>query len=142
MGPEKTMIFIILSSFFEDSPFSSWELLGTTFGRSWGSFWRLWGAYWATLGAKMAPKVAQVTQNVGSSFGVKFEVRFFGLTGSVADGSTVAEFQAPVQLFSWRKLEELEVISHALHHGVMRRIPLPPAKPHCLRPNPTVQLLG
>ena len=41
--------------------------------------------------------------------------------GSVAQ-ATVAEMQAPVQLFSWRKLEELEVISYAMHHGMMRRI--------------------
>ena len=40
----------------------------------------------------------------------------FWLTAPVRE-STVAELQAPVQLFSWRKLEELEVISHAMHHG-------------------------
>ena len=34
----------------------------------------------------------------------------------------MAELQAPVQLFSWRKLEELEVVTHAMHHGMMRRI--------------------
>ena len=39
----------------------------------------------------------------------------------------MAELQAPVQLFSWMKLEELEVVSHAMHHGMMRRIPLPEA---------------
>ena len=64
--------------------------------------------------------------------GVKFRLEIwsaiFWLTGSVAQ-ATVAELQAPVQLFSWRKLEELEVIPYAMHHGMMRRIPLPSANP-------------
>ena len=41
----------------------------------------------------------------------------------------MAELDGPVQLFSWRKLEELEVVTHAMHHGMMRRIQWPSANP-------------
>ena len=44
-------------------------------------------------------------------------------------GSTVAELDSPVQLFSWRKLEELEVMSYDMHHGMIRRIQWPSANP-------------
>ena len=41
----------------------------------------------------------------------------------------MVELDGPVQLFSWRKPEELESVSYAMHHGMMRRIyiPLPAA---------------
>ena len=52
-------------------------------------------------------------------WGVQFRLEIwdaiFWAGGSVAQ-ATVAELQAPVQLFSWRKLEELEVVPYAMHH--------------------------
>ena len=59
------------------------------------------------------------------TWGVQFRLDIWGaifwLTAPVPQ-ATVVELDGPVQLFSWRKLEELEVISYAMHHGMMWRI--------------------
>ena len=63
----------------------------------------------------MAPKVAQVVQNVMSNFDLKFDVRFFGLgpqSGILRWRSWTAQYSC-----SAGKLEELEAISYAMHHG-------------------------
>ena len=91
------------SMFLNGPPFSFLDLLGTTLGRSWGSFWRLWRPCWAILGAKLAPKVAQVTKNVVSNFGSKSDVRFFELgPQSGIYGGGVGRPSTAVQLESWK----------------------------------------
>ena len=80
------------------------------------------------LGGQDGSKSRPSDPKWGVKFWLAIRSAIFWLTAPVAE-TTVAELQAPVQLFSWRKLEELKVVSYVMHHGMVRRIPLPSANP-------------
>ena len=74
---------------------------GDHFGEVLGLILEPLGTMLGHLGGQHGSKSQPSDQNVMSNFDSKFDVRFFGLTGSVGE-STVAELRAPVQLFSWK----------------------------------------
>ena len=59
LGPEKSVFFLQLSSFFEVSLFSFWELLGINFRGSWHPFWGVLGLSWEALGPFWPPRWSQ-----------------------------------------------------------------------------------
>ena len=116
--------------FFNVFQWSTFFVLGPPggyFGEVLGLILEPLGTMLGHLGGQHGSKSRPSDQNVMSNFDLKFDVRFFGLTGSVADlrwRSWTAQYSC-----SAGKLEELGVISYAMHHGNDAADPLPTANP-------------
>ena len=104
--------------FFNVFQWSTFFVLGPPgghFGEVLGLILEPLGTMLGHLGGQHGSKSRPSDQNVMSNFDLKFDVRFFGLTGSVGDlrwRSWTAQYSC-----SAGKLEELGRVSYAMHHG-------------------------